>query len=252
MRLPEALIIGAQKSGTTTLHGCLTSHPSFHGPADPKTGEPKKELHFFSNHWELGVDWYKAHFEALDGLSFESTPNYLCDPDAQERLHRVIPNARLIVSLREPVARAFSHFNHYTQALEKTKNWKHDFPRPGQSFRANVDAGIRENGRPWYGIVNRGYYCDQLKHLMQFFSPEQVHVVIMERWIQHPDECLNGILDFLELPRVELPKKAAHMRAYTVDPLDSETKEVLRDLYRPHNERLFELLGDPIPEWEEA
>lgn len=249
MRLPEALIVGAQKSGTTTLHACLSAHPRIHGPIAPMDSSPRKELHFFSNHWDKGVDWYRSHFEFTDGIGLESTPNYLCDPDAQERLCSVIPDAKLIVSLREPVARAFSHFNHYTQALEKTKHWKHDFPRPGESFSANVEAGVNEIGRPWYGIVNRGYYDEQLSHLLKFFPREQVHVVIMERWIEHPDECLDGILNFLGVDHVELPKKAAHMRAYTVDPLSADTAAFLKDLYRPHNERLFDLLGDSIPEW---
>ena len=98
MRLPDFCIIGAQKAGTSTLHSCLCSHDDVHCAISPTTGEYKKEVHFFSNRWENGVDWYRAHFVAQTGMHLDATPNYLCDPNAHERMSDVIPNAKLVPS----------------------------------------------------------------------------------------------------------------------------------------------------------
>lgn len=247
MRLPEFCIAGAQKSGTSTLYVCLCSHDDVHAPVSPDTGDYIKEVNFFGNNWDKGLDWYRAHFKKEGGVYLDSTPNYLCDIRAHQRMKDVIPDAKLIISLRDPVARAYSQFNHYSQCIEDSKNW--DFLRPGESFMDNILAELQEPRRSWYGMLSRGYYVEQLTHLFQFFPRDQVHVVIMERWIQNPDECLSGILDFLELPQQELKKKAAHMRTYTVDPLTGETEDLLRSVFAPYNERLFELLGESVDEW---
>lgn len=248
MRLPEFCIAGAQKSGTTTLHGCLCSHTDIRCPISPDTGEFVKEVNFFGNQWDNGLDWYRSHFCAQDGVYLDSTPNYLCDFNAHERMQEVIPNAKLIISLRNPITRAFSQFNHYSQSIEKSRKW--DFPRPGEPFLENILAELEKPRQPWYGMLARGFYGEQLEHLFGFYQREQVHIVIMERWIQNPDECFDGILDFVGLPRQPLQKKAAHMRPYTVDPLNEEAMELLKETYRPHNERLFELLGESVDEWD--
>src|SRR5947208_14127778 len=104
MRLPDFLIVGAMKAGTTSLAAWLRAHPDVFMP-------PQKEIHFFDAQWERGVPWYADQFAgAPEGaLVGEATPAYMVTTAFLDRMASVVPNARLLVVLREPVARAWSH-----------------------------------------------------------------------------------------------------------------------------------------------
>lgn len=106
-RLPDFVVIGAQKAGTTSLHEALAQHPAVMLPA-------VKELHYFTLHSEQPLSWYAAHFaDAQAGqLCGEATPYYLFHPAVAQRLARCLPDSRLIVLLRDPVARTLSHYFH--------------------------------------------------------------------------------------------------------------------------------------------
>src|SRR5687768_13237463 len=99
-RLPDFLIIGAQRGGTTSLYRYLTEHPEI----DPAV---RKEIHFFSRHHEQGLDWYRAHFPRRDESSLvgEASPNYLVHPDVPARVAAALPRVKLIALLRNPVDR---------------------------------------------------------------------------------------------------------------------------------------------------
>lgn len=247
MPLPGLFIIGAQKCGTSTLHACLSSHDQIRPAQDPSTGRIVKEVNFFGNRWDEGVQWYLSHFGHTDGVGLDATPNYLCDVHAHSRMFETVPNAKLVISLRDPVARLYSQFNHYTQKVETTRSW--DWEYPGESLRKNIEAEFEKPRRRWYGLLARGYYDSQLEHLLQFFPRDQIHVMIMERWVNDPERSFEALLEFAELPAQTLAKKVVHMRSYTVDPIEPSTQNWLAELYRPHNERLFQRLGESIEEW---
>ena len=105
--LPEFLGIGTQKGGTTTLHQLLTSHPQVFLPKC-------KEIHFFSLHYAKGTNWYANHFKdaAKDQIKGEITPLYLFDTKAPKRIHKILPEAKLITLLRDPVERTLSQIFH--------------------------------------------------------------------------------------------------------------------------------------------
>jgi hypothetical protein len=106
-RLPNFLIVGAMKSGTTSLARYLGAHPQAYVA-------PEKEINFFERGyvWNRGVDWYASRFEgAGDALAVgEASPSYMYWPTAIERMASVVPDARLIALLRDPVERAYSHY----------------------------------------------------------------------------------------------------------------------------------------------
>ena len=101
--LPGFLIIGAQKSGTTTLYAMLGTHPQLTRPTD-------KEVHYFSLHYERGEEWYRRHFKG--DIAFEASPYYIFHPAVPERIRATVPNAKLIAILRDPVQRSVSHYFH--------------------------------------------------------------------------------------------------------------------------------------------
>ena len=106
-KLPDFLVIGVQKGGTRFLYHCLSQHPGITLPFD-------KEVHFFDRDFKKGINWYKAFFPlklfSKSKIAGEITPRYIMNPDAPERSHTVLPNARIIVLLRDPIERAHSHF----------------------------------------------------------------------------------------------------------------------------------------------
>lgn len=252
MRLPELLIIGAQKCGTTALHDALSKHPEVHPACDPVTGQVVKEMHFFSLNYDKGVDWYASHFQpdhpsSNPGVCLDASPSYLCHKIVAPRLGRVVGTSKLIISLRDPVRRAMSQYNHYTQQQGIAGDW--DWRRPGESFEANLQAELSDPRDSWFGMVRRGFYAEQIEHLLKSFPRDQIHVMIMERWSGEAGHQLAQLLQFIGLQSLPLQLQPVHQREYTVDPLKESTERQLRELYAPHNERLFGLLGESIDEW---
>ena len=107
--LPDFLIIGAQKAGTGFLHHYLTEHPAILSAA-------QKEIHYFTIHYGRGPGWYRAQFplerlvHPAGHMTGEASPNYIYHPRAAERANDLVPSARIIAILRDPVSRATSHF----------------------------------------------------------------------------------------------------------------------------------------------
>ena len=107
LRLPDLLVLGTQKGGTSSLRRLLLDHPQLFMAAT-------KEVHFFSKNWDRSIDWYARHFSnAPEGVYCgESTPFYLFHQEAPQRIHNLIPQVKLIVLLRDPVERALSQYFH--------------------------------------------------------------------------------------------------------------------------------------------
>ena len=195
-RLPNFLIVGAAKSGTTSLASWLRDHPEAFVPQ-------AKELHFFDRResWERGVDWYAEHFrEAGDAVAVgEATPGYMFGAPTVERIAATVPDARHIVCLREPVARAHSHWHHwrYRQALE----WR-SFAR---AVADELDGTEERRARPGFAgfdpalgyYLARGHYLEQLEGLARHVPRERLHVVLLDDLESRPDETFAGVCRFL-------------------------------------------------------
>lgn len=234
--LPNFLIVGAQKSGTTALLYNLALHPEIFMARDPLY----TELKFFSweKRWKRGVIWYMGHFTRNSCLQGEKDPEYLFLQKCHSRMHTVVPKAKLIILLRNPVDRAYSQWNHYNEVYEtRSKNWgwiKTDFET----------ALIKQKE-----IIKRGEYINQIIHLLKFFPKEQIYIGIAERLKANPSYELSKIFSFLEVPSISLEVLNIHTRKYAY-PMKEETREKLHDHFQPFNQRLFALLGHSIPEWE--
>lgn len=247
MALPDIIISGAQKCGTSTLHRWLVEQANVSPPIDPETKRPIKEVHFFTNNWQRGLAWYESHFAG--NRSVDASPNYLSDTRAHARLRSVHANARVVVCLRDPIDRAYSQYNHYKQELPQSASY--DWQMPDGDFHTNVLAelldGIDEHAQVFRGLIARGLYLPQIQSLMAHFGADQVHLTIMERWETHP-EVVAQLADFLH---VGTPDKlpVAHKRAYTVEAMEQRTEDALSEAFRPYSDRLFEYLGFDVPEW---
>ncbi|MFH0947242.1 MAG: sulfotransferase domain-containing protein [Planctomycetota bacterium] len=235
--LPDFLIIGAQKSATCTLYFNLRRHPKLHLP---ETGGGLNEVHFFDweHHWERGVGWYREQFEPVAMLQGEKTPEYISQLKCHARMHATVPRARLILSLRNPVDRAYSHWNHFNQIHEESQEWGWIVRPFEEAIESTPD------------IVRRGDYIDQVEHLLRFYPRQQLHVVIAERLRKNPGLELNRICDFLGVEPLEWEVRSIHQRSYAA-PMSPEARQRLKERYAASNARLFEFLGERITEWED-
>jgi hypothetical protein len=266
-RLPDWLIIGAAKSGTTSLASWLGHHPDVYAT-------PQKELHYFDRELARGEQWYRSMFAAArdDQLAGEATPAYLYLPDVPSQVKALMPDVRLIAILRHPVERAYSHYWH-------ARNWGADVP----SFDEVVTLALDGEAR-WSHLVDRGRYAEQLDR----WHGRGLHpkVLLFEDVARDPQGVFADVCDHLGLPHREVEEvgsvlNTSHRRrsprlrtamervrlwerapglAQRVDALntapvsypamDAATRARLLAHYAPDTARLRGLLDRPLEDWD--
>ncbi len=245
-KLPDFIIVGVQKGGTTSLWFHLKQHPDIE--MSPNLNERfasggcnTKEAHFFDYRWSRGPRWYQSIFNANGKLQGEATPNYLEAAEYHRRMSSTVPHAKM---LRNPTARAYSAFNH---ARMIQADW--DGLDVTKSFEENIAAEIR-SGFSRIRILRRGFYRDHMSSLLRYYDRSRVLILISEQFNRDPAAGLNRVCDFLGIGphRFDIVPDV-HKRAYA-EPMNEATRRKLDALYRPHNDSLCELLGHAIPEWE--
>lgn len=234
---PSALIVGAQKAGTTAMMRNLCHHTKIHGT--------RKEYNFFTDNWDKGSDWYTSRLSKSLGeaetfkegdVLLEKSPSYLSDPDAAQRIFEFRPDMKIIICLRNPVDRAYSRYNDIM------------VDEPGRlksTFLQLVKAGVKSPNH----FIKNGMYEPQVARFFDLFGRENVKVVIQERWKRYQFETIADVAEFLgfsDMPEFEV--QSVHSNTYKSG-IDPEAEEILKDFYKEWNEKLFDLLGDPVPEW---
>ena len=241
--LPDFLIIGAQKAGTTALYAYLRRHPDITGPS-------WKEVSFFDRHYARGEAWYRGNFpNALRarGLVGEASPSYLFHPLAPERVAALVPAARLIVLVRNPVDRAFSHYQHEV-ALGREPLSFEDALAAEEDRLQGEDARLRADPRyfssEWWSHTYkaRGRYAEQLEHWLEVFPRKQLLVLPSEDLLGEPERAHAQVLEFLCAPPHRLNTyPRVFERQY--EGMKPETRAKLADYFAEPNRRLYELLG---------
>jgi hypothetical protein len=241
--LPDFIIIGTQKGGTTSLYAALVGHPGV-VPA------LRKELHYF-DHARRSLLPYRANFPLnTEGrpLSGEATPYYLFHPLAPGRVRAAVPGAKLIVLLRDPAERAYSQYTHeaklgfeklpFEEALAAEEG-----RLAGEEERIRRDPAYKSYAHQHHSYLARGVYVDQLLAWRRLFPAEQVLVLSSEALFEDPTATLDKVLRFLGLRGSGALAFPERNKGSYAAPLSPERRERLRGYYRPHNERLYEYLG---------
>jgi hypothetical protein len=173
---PTYVGIGAQKCASTWLHRILAEHPEVAVPVS-------KEIDFFSWHYDRGYQWYERYF-ATDKPAArqrgEISPSYFCEPSVPARIARYAPDARILLSLRDPVERALS-------------NHRHEVREGHLLGDLSFEAGLANN--PMY--VEQGLYATHLRRWLEHFPREQLLVVLMDDVEQRPEEVCRTVYRFL-------------------------------------------------------
>jgi hypothetical protein len=250
--LPDFIIVGAAKTGTTSLYWYLSQHPQV-VPA------VKKEIHFFDIEFHRGIRWYRSNFPTTIGLKFrnavkgvrhisgEGSPYYMFHPHAPRRMAEAVPDVRLIVLLRDPAARAYSHYNHtvkygfetlpFVEAIKKEKE-----RLAGELEKMMADENYRSPKYRRYSYVSRGYYVNQLKELGRFFARKQILIIKSEDLFRQTQETYDRIVEFLELEPWTLKRTPNKLKgSYVRGPFPLE--EELRAHFQPYNKQLSDYVG---------
>lgn len=242
--LPSFLLLGVQKGGSTSFWDHLQRLPEMN-PHLPK------EMLFFNRYApRRPLSWYRARFwepSAPHALQGDGTLTYLPSLHAPARAHRVVPDAKLVVLLRDPVERAISHYKHDVRRGEQ--------PRPLMDVlreeQAELEAGAsilfdHPRGRPpRLSYLRRGLYEHQLNNWLQHYRPEQLHIILSEDYFAHPVDEMSRFLDFLGGEYSATPPAVrSGERAKAV--LDTrEARALLSEFFAAPNEQLAQRLGKP-------
>ena len=179
--LPNLIIIGAQKCGTTSLHYYLDLHPQI-------SMSKEKELNFFTNrhNWDRGIEWYESNFKDRARVHGESSPNYTAYPflrGVPERMYSVVPEAKLIYILRDPIDRIVSHYLH-NYAIGKREH------------RA-IEAAFSPLDSSPYTCLSK-YYM-QLEQYINYFPKSNTLIITMEDLHSHHRKTIQNVFEFLNV-----------------------------------------------------
>lgn len=250
----DFLIIGAQKGGTTAAIRNIGLHPDievFSG----QTEFGQYELEFFTEHWALGLNWYRKHFNYQAKVVGEKTAELLHRISTHSRMREIAPGAKLVVFLRAPARRTYSQWlmasmpgwgetRTFSQVVRDSL-WELDHKDSLHHFYNGYSKTIE----PWReGYLAKGLYFDQLKSLTQHFSREQILILIQERVRENMAHEYSRIFDFLGVSQY-----SGHFSEHFVNRRENGGQEsIIRNLavkYKNENAKLFDFLGYDIPEW---
>jgi hypothetical protein len=256
--LPDFLIVGAQRSGTTSMYRALVQHPSV------LRAVLRKGVHYFDVNYDRSLRWYRSHFPlrlsaervrrrtGVPAQTFESSPYYMFHPLAPERIQRDLPGVKLLVLVRDPVERAYSAHAHelargfetepFDRALELEES-----RLLGETERLRSEPHYESHHHRHNAYVTRGQYIDYLEPLAERVGRDRVHVVDSHDFFTDPEPVYDAVLDFLELPRGDYPRFERH-NARPRSAMPNELRARLTEHYAPYDERLGAWLGQ-VPSW---
>ena len=256
--VPDYLIVGTQRGGTTSLQNALSEHPNI------TSARLRKGVHYFDTDYDRGPDWYRLQFPTrmYAGLVQrrtggplrvgEASPYYMFHPLAPERIERDLPGVKLIVLLRDPVERALSHHKHEVRRGHEPLDLEAALDAEPDRLAGEADRIVRDQPHyvsfphQTYSYVARGHYADQVEALYRRFGEERVLVLSSERVFAEPIPALRRIMGFLDVPE-HLPDEFPHMNPTASSQVSELLRSRLRSEFAVSNERLFSLIGERFP-----
>lgn len=244
--LPSAVIIGAQKSGTTSLFNYLAQHPDVLPPLG-------KEVHYFDLHYQRGLNWYRGRFpyarQLRRGLlTLDASPYYIVHPQVPKRVAELLPEARLIALLRNPVDRALSHYQHEVRAGREPLSFVDAIAQEadrlaGEEERLREDPSYYSYNHHRYSYTRRGLYLQQLRRWEECFPRSQLLVLQSEWLFREPVAATAAVHEFLELRPHRLERYKAFLPGNYEPGMPADVRNRLADYFEPHNRELYAWLG---------
>ncbi len=231
-RMPDFIIIGAQKAGTSSLYFYLSQHPSIRVSAI-------KEIHYY-NYYTLrgkGLGWYKSFFPlslfSRHQLTGEASPYYLFDETVPPRIKKDLRDVKLIALLRDPIDRAYSAYS-----MNKRREDRRDFPTFEEAI-ANDDMSSEQSSLYLY----RGRYADHIKHWLRHFNRDQFLFIKSEEFFQDPKQSLDEVYEFLGVEKI-YPHNTQAQEVGRYTNLSADTRKRVAAYFKQPNDDLVAILGN--------
>lgn len=249
--LPDFIVIGVVRGGTTSLFENLSKHPCIYSSS-------YDELGFFDSNFDLGLNWYRSLFPTIFQkkiselrnkcfMTYDVTPFYIWNPLAAQRIHDMFPKIKLIALLRNPIDRAYSNYflgiRSGSENLSFEEAINHDIKLLEKE--SLDDLSIYKRPRSY---VAKGFYAKQLKIWFKLFPKEQILILQTEKFEENPLEVFSKIFEFLGLSHYEI-QNFQKMNVGKYPSMKNETRQFLRNYYASYNEELYDLIGQKF-NWE--
>lgn len=245
---PDFIVIGAQKGGTTSLYRYLVEHPAIVPAAT-------KQLDFFHVGFGRGLDWYLAQFPtALERglLTGEASPYYMPHPHAPARIRAFDSEIKLIAILRNPVDRTYSHYQHQVRNGREALPFEQALEAEEERLAPELERMLEDD--TYYSRVHRrcsylarSRYAEQLEVWLSLFERDQILVLRSEALFEDPQAELDRTASFLGVAPWSLSAYPRYMPGSYWRQMANATRDRLVRYFRPHNERLYRLLGVSYP-----
>jgi sulfotransferase family protein len=259
--LPSFVVVGAQRCGTTTIFQTLSDHPQVLRPVVDKGTD------YYTLHFSRGLDWYRAQMplratvharSAHRGPAqvFEACTYYMFHPLAVERMARDLPDAKLVVMLRDPVERAYSAYKHeFARGFETEPDFSAALELEparlsGEVEKMQNDIDYQSFSHRHHAYRSRGQFAEQLSRIYQHYPPAQVHVMQSESFFANPAREFARLTDFLGL-RLWRPATFGQHNARPSESMPQDARRLLTEHFREHNDALAALLGQR-PAWSQG
>ena len=247
--LPDFIIIGVEKGGTTSLYDYLIRHPSI-------ISARTKEVHYFDTNY-LGLWWYKAHFPTIFKkilfkvlkkkiLTGEATPYYIFHPLAASRIFKDLPNVKLIVILRDPVDKAYSQYYDNRRKNQEELSFEDAIQKESERTQGEKEKIIKNpkyNSKNYwfFSYLSKGIYSEQLKHWFSIFPRKQFLILETIELQSNPQKVLNEVFSFLGIPKNQINiDEKKNVGKY--EKMIPKTRSALENYFSSYNIELEELL----------
>lgn len=250
--LPDFIIIGAMKCGTTSLFRYLEGHPDFYAP---KT----KEIHYFDFKYDKGLDWYRRQFPTKIRklkcrlrrrrlVTGEASPYYMYHPHACRRIAALLPGVKLIVLLRNPVDRAYSHYHNEIRHGRESLTFEQALELEPERLRGEVEKMVEDERyfsvhHGHHAYLARGIYVEQLKACRAYFPRDQFLILDSDALFFDPQPVYDRVCDFVGLARHRIAEFKTHNPGGYQEQMSPALRRKLAEYYAPHNEALCAYLG---------
>tara|TARA_B110000196_G_C21089062_1_gene636591 strand:+ start:372 stop:1208 length:837 start_codon:yes stop_codon:yes gene_type:complete len=246
--LPNFIIVGTVRSGTTSLYYNICEHPSINSAAYDEIG-------FFDSNYHLGMNWYRSMFatekkmnsikkETGYAITGEDTPFYFWKKEVVERIFKVLPDVKIIAIFRNPVDRAYSNYNLGLRAKTEKLTFENSIDEEitfldEHTFRESIDR------RRSY--LSKGIYEKQIRLWLDVFPKEQIHILSTEDMQKNPQDTILKIFKFLNLSEYNI-KNPQKQKQVEYQKMNEQTRKRLINFYKPYNEKFFEIIEQKF-EW---
>jgi hypothetical protein len=245
--LPSALVIGAQRGGTTSIFNYLIQHPDVLAPLG-------KEIHYFDFHYARGVKYYRGRFpytrQLRNGvMTLDATPYYFVHPLVPQRAAQLLPQVRLIALLRNPIERAFSHYQHEVRGGREPLSFVEALDREaerlaGEEERLRSEPDYYSWNHHRYSYTHRGLYIQQLRRWLEHYPRSQLLVLQSEALYRDPAATMAVVHRFLGLRDHQLERyEDTYQRGNYERSMPPDLRARLAHYFEPYNRELFQFLG---------